>query len=581
MLIPDNIDTFESAGEKLLYLKFKNDSTASSFYILHSLFTNYHLKNISGELDFLVLAPGHGIFAIEVKHGKVWRTGGKWHFENKKGEVTEKFKSPFAQVDGTMNSVRKFILKKLEKNEKEHARFSKLLFGTGIAFTGMNEFVDFGTEGHSWQVFTRSSLNIPISYFIDSLSRGWHNEYKPKYFYDVNLSRPSIEDCKQIVRLLRGDFDIDYSEINRITDNEQLIEEYTREQFSLLDFVNYNDRCLIQGSAGTGKTLMALELVRRNISAGKKVAFFCFNRKLGAKLNVSVNEIKTSDSSAVYAGTLHSFLSQGAELEIPIDEKEVNNFFTDVLPLDFLLRNDAVDESDKYDILITDEAQDLITSNYLEVFDSLLKGGISHGKWIFFGDFSNQAIYLNQPLEALDLLGSRANFTKFPPLKINCRNTKKIALQNMLVTGAEKPEFTGGAIDGEEIVNKFPAKNNRAECVEEIIEDFVRRKIPMHKISLLSPKRLESSFMEASEKLNGWMEMGLTFSTVQSFKGLENTFIILFDFDQLSTDEFQRLLYIGISRAKQKLYLVLNSDLQEDYRKLIANNISKIDSSWI
>ncbi len=581
MLIPDNIDTFESAGEKLLYLKFKNDSTASNFFILHSLFTNYHIKNLSGELDFLVLAPGHGIFAIEVKHGKVWRTGGKWHFENKKGEITEKFKSPFAQVDGTMNSVRKFILKKLEKNEKEHARFSKLLFGTGIAFTGMNEFVDFGTEGHSWQVFTRSSLDIPISYFINSLSKGWHNEYKSKYFYDVNLSRPSIEDCKQIVRLLRGDFEIDYSEINRITDNEQLIEEYTREQFGLLDFVNYNDRCLIQGGAGTGKTLMALELVRRNILAGKKIAFFCFNRKLGEKLNASVNAIKVNESSSVYAGTLHSFLSQGTELEIPADEREINKFFTDVLPLDFLLRNDTVDDNDKYDILVVDEAQDLITSNYLEVFDSLLKGGIRNGKWIFLGDFSNQAIYLNDPLAAQDLLGSRANFTKFPPLKINCRNTKKIALQNMLVTGAEKPEFSKGAIDGDEIVNKFPAKNNRIECVEGIIEDFVRRSIPMKKITLLSPKRLESGFMKASEKLKCWMEMGLTFNTVQSFKGLENSFIILFDFEQLSTDEFQRLLYVGISRAKQKLYLVLNSDLQEDYRKLIASNISKIDSSWI
>ena len=68
MLIPDNIDNFDSIGEKLLYLKFKNDGSTKNFYILHSLFTNYHLKNISGELDFLVLAPGLGVFAIEVKH---------------------------------------------------------------------------------------------------------------------------------------------------------------------------------------------------------------------------------------------------------------------------------------------------------------------------------------------------------------------------------------------------------------------------------------------------------------------------------------------------------------------------------
>lgn len=581
MLIPDNIDIFDSAGEKLLYLKFKNDTTSANFYVLHSLFTNYHLKNISGELDFLVLAPGHGIFAIEVKHGKVWRSDGKWHFENKKGEVTVKFKSPFAQVDGTMNSVRKFILKKLEKDKKAHAHFSKILFGTGIAFTGMNDFIDFGTEGHSWQVFTRSSLNIPISYFIDSLSKGWHNENKDKYFYDVNLSRPSDEDCKMIVKLLRGDFDINYSDINKINDNEQLIEEYTKEQFSLLDFVNYNNRCLIQGAAGTGKTLMALELVRRNIAEGKKVAFFCYNRKLGAKLNTSVKKIKGNNSSGVYAGTLHSFLSQGTELETYAGEKEATNFFTDILPLDFLLHNETFEESDKFDIIIIDEAQDLITLNYLEVFDSLLKGEISRGRWIFFGDFSNQAIYLNQPVETLDLLGAMTNFTKFPPLKINCRNTKKIAIQNTLLTGTEKPEFNNHSIEGEEIVNKFPAKNKRIECIEEIIEDFIKREVPLQKITLLSPKRLESGYMAASEKLNTWIEKGLTFSTVQSFKGLENTFIILFEFDHLLTDEFQRLLYIGISRAKQQLYIILNNELIEDYQKLIAGNINKLGSSWI
>lgn len=581
MLIPDNIDIFDSAGEKLLYLKFKNDNTSAKFYVLHSLFTNYHLKNISGELDFLVLAPGQGIFAIEVKHGKVWRTGGKWHFENKKREVTIKSKSPFAQVDGTMNSVRNFLLKKLEKNEKAHSHFSRILFGTGIAFTGMNDFIDFGTEGHPWQVFTRSSLNIPISYFIDSLSKGWHNENKDKQLYDVNLSRPSNEDCKLIVKLLRGDFDIDYSDINRINDNEKLIEEYTKEQFNLLDFVNYNSRCLVQGGAGTGKTLMALELVRRKISEGKKVAFFCFNRKLGDKLNKSVTEITGSNSLGVYSGTLHSFLLNGTELEIPADEKRITNFFTDILPLDFLLRNEAIDESDKYDILIADEAQDLISSNYLEVFDSLLKGGISKGSWIFLGDFSNQAIYLNHPNETLDLLGSKTNFIKFPPLKINCRNTKKIAVQNTLLTGTEKPEFNRNCIEGEEIVNKFPTKSKRSECVEEIIEDFIKRSIPLQKVTLLSPKRLESGFMATSEKLKRWMLQGLTFSTVQSFKGLENTFIVLFDFDQLVTDESQRLLYIGISRAQQKLYIVLNNELQEEYQKLIAGNINKLGLSWI
>lgn len=578
MLIPNNIDNFNSEGERLLYLKFKNDNSTNKYYVLHSLFTNYHLKNLSGELDFLVLAPGHGIFAIEVKHGHVWRTEGTWYFENKKGKVTQKSTSPFAQVNSTMHSIRKFLLEKIEKNKNknEYQRFSKILFGTGIAFTSMDEFIEFGTEGYSWQLFTKPARSLPIGYYIDSLSKGWHNIYSDKSFYDVNLSRPTDHECKKIIKILRGDFEINYTEINKINDNEQLIEEYTKEQFSLLDFVNYNRRCLITGGAGTGKTIMALELARRNKLIGKKVGLFCFNNNLGKKLNESINRLLEKDTEGLYAGNFHSFLYQGSELKISDNENDSNIFYKDILPFDFLLRNDSVSEDEKFDILILDEAQDLITSNYIEVFDSILKGGINHGNWIFFGDFSNQAIYLNDPAQAIDQLNSRTNFTKFPPLKINCRNTQKIAIQNTLLTGIEKPEFTCRTMEGEEIVNKFPSKINQIESIENVIEILLSKKIPLSKVTLLSPKKLENSIVNNSDRVNEWLSNGLTFSTIHSFKGLENTFILLFDFDEISSIESQRLLYVGISRAKQKLYMILNNNLQEEYQKLIAKNLTKI-----
>jgi hypothetical protein len=58
MLIPDNEFDFESDGEKILYRKFKLDGSTKSMYVLHSVFTSHHIKNMSGELDFLVLKIG-------------------------------------------------------------------------------------------------------------------------------------------------------------------------------------------------------------------------------------------------------------------------------------------------------------------------------------------------------------------------------------------------------------------------------------------------------------------------------------------------------------------------------------------
>jgi hypothetical protein len=575
MLIPDNITDFESIGERLLYLKFRNDGSTKNYYVLHSVFTNFHLKNMTGELDFLVLVPGHGFFAIEVKHGNVWRSAGKWHFENKNGQVTIKDRSPFSQVDVTMHSIRNFILKKFENNKREQNRFSKILFGTGIAFTGLNEFIDFSPEGHSWQVFTRSSMNLPISYFIESISKGWHDENSGKNFYDVNLSRPTEDDCKKVFQILRGDFDIDYTVINRINDNEQLINEYTKEQFNLLDFVNYNKRCLIQGSAGTGKTLMALELANRYIEKGKKVGLFCFNSNLGNKLNELLLKLSLNRDSNFFAGTLHSYISSGSELNLPIDDADLDNYYSEILPLDFLLRNEKISEDEKFDFLIIDEAQDLITPNYLEVFSSFLKGGIAGGNWAFFGDFTNQAIYLNDPLTTLDLLNSKTNFTIFPTLKINCRNTQKIATQNTLLTGIEKAEFPNNYLEGDKIENLFPAKTDVCLYLEEVIEKLIKEGIPLDNISLLSPKKFINSSVSESSKIKYWLSKKLIFSTIQSYKGLENTFIILFDFEEISSVDSLRLLYIGISRAKQKLYLVLNNNLEIEYRNLILKNFNK------
>ena len=578
MLIPENIDKFESEGERLLYLKFKNDKSASNFYVLHSVFTNYHCRNITGELDFLVLAPGHGIFAIEVKHGDVSREGGTWLYENRYGEVTAKKTSPFSQVSGTMNSIRAFLLNKLA-DKKENDRFSKILFGTGVAFTSMNKFVDFGQEAHSWQILTRQSMKLPVYNYICALSKGLHNQHKRKYWYDVNLSIPTDEDCRKIIQILRGDFDINYSEINKIIDSDYLIEEHTKEQFHLLDFLNYNKRCLIQGPAGTGKTIMAIEVARRNILAGEKVALLCFNRQLGLKLKKSLECLLENKMERCYAGIFHMFLLDNTKLTVPESEDDKTYFYKETLPFEFLLEKEYIPEEEKYDLLILDEAQDLVSPSYIEVFNTILKGGLKNGSWVFFGDFSNQAIYLNNPFETINLLNELSTFTKYPPLKINCRNTKKIANHNTLLTGADKPDFTGKSIEGNSIVEVFPGKNKQIECIEGVLKGLLKESIPMEKVILLSPRRIENTFLKDSPFVSELLSKALTYSTIHSFKGLESTVIVIFGFEEITSEDSQRLLYIGISRARQRLYLILSKELKKDYQKIVAKNSIKLNEN--
>jgi Nuclease-related domain/UvrD-like helicase C-terminal domain/AAA domain len=577
MLFPDNIESFESKGEHILYLKFKNEESAKYLYVLHSVFTNHHLKNVSGELDFLVLAPGKGIFAIEVKHGKVTRKEGTWLFENGRGNVTIKKKSPFSQVDSTLHSIRNYILSRIKNNEDLYARVSKILFGTGVAFTGMNEFIDFGTEGHSFQIFTRQSLGISISEYIETLSKGWHSERRNKAMYDVDMSRPSDKDCLLILQIIRGDFEISYSDVNRMLDHEYLINSYTKEQFAVLDFVNFNSRCLIQGQAGTGKTVMALELASRALKEGKRVALFCYNHLLGSHLHESISLLRDKTEGQYYAGTFHKYLIDNTTLSSQSYTEDKEKYYNEMLPLEFIIKSDTFLE--KYDLIIIDESQDLITPYFLEVFEVLLKGGFSNGNWVLFGDFSNQALYLVDQYVIFELLKAKANYTIFPPLKINCRNTRKIAIQNTLLTGVEKPQFLSRSVDGDAIDCRFPSKNKEVDCIEDIIKEMLDRGILSSNITLLAQRRFENTSIFNSHYIKSQFDSGLRFHTIHSFKGLENSIIILFGFDEIRNVECQRLLYVGISRARQKLFIILDNSLESDYSKLIIENQSKLISN--
>lgn len=579
MLIPDNITQFDSKGEKIIYLRFKNDIGAQKFYVLHSLFTNYHLKNYSGELDFIVLAPGLGVFALEVKHGRVRREAGIWYFEDGFGNVNKSYKGPFRQVSDTMHSVRKYILDRARTYSTESKRFEKILFGNGVIFTGMEEFADYGTEAHPWQILSRSTLNLPISYYIESLAYGWHDLSSGKIWYDPNLARPTESDCLKIIEILRGDIGISYSEINRIIDNEYLIDSYTKEQFYLLDFVRYNDRCLIEGQAGTGKTLMALELTRRNSEEAINTALFCYNKELGKKLSKDMEVLLKGSSKFHVAGSLHSFLLNRTGLDVPSEKEQHKSFFEETLPLTFLMNNESMPEDVKFDFLILDEAQDLISPYYMEVFDTLLKGGMKSGRWVLFGDFSRQSLYLKKPDDYIRDLGQITGFVRFPPLTINCRNTMKIAQFNTLITGCDQPKFRLSDRAEDKIVTEFRVKSDLNQCIENIVKDIVTNNIPLKKLTILAPCSLQNTRLLESVYLTDLFESGqLAFSTIQAFKGLENSLIIITGFEKLDTEDHQKLLYVGISRARIKLYLVLNDKLRTEYDKLISQNAAKIQA---
>ena len=83
-LLPPYIDkNCKSTGERMLFDIFKNSAFTKDWIVLHSLNLSQHTKRLYGEIDFLILIPGGGIYVMEVKGGNVKCTDGVWQYRDK------------------------------------------------------------------------------------------------------------------------------------------------------------------------------------------------------------------------------------------------------------------------------------------------------------------------------------------------------------------------------------------------------------------------------------------------------------------------------------------------------------------
>ena len=73
------------------------------------------------------------------------------------------------------------------------------------------------------------------------------------------------------------------------------------------------------------------------------------------------------------------------------------------------------------------------------LLDLSLKGGLASGQWRFFGDFEKQAIYSAANLPLNEFIETRCNFAPVYDLRINCRNTPRVAELVHLLGGLDPP----------------------------------------------------------------------------------------------------------------------------------------------
>lgn len=564
----------KSTAERRVFRWFQEAPGTENWIVLHSLGLAEHIKLPYGEIDFLVIAPSLGMFALEVKGGRVKRENGIWYFTDKKGNTNSKERGPFDQARDGIHSLIKAVG---EKADVAHYYVANTFYWSGVMFPDI-DYETVGVDEEPWQVFDCKDDGDVKSYII-RLAQGARQHVTELYEHFNEKKLPSAQDVKYLANLLRGDFDKAVAISAKIKYAEQELVELTQRQYKCVDQIEENRRAIVYGPAGTGKTLLAIRQVEKLIAEEKTVALICYNASIGSWFQ-SYFESKPEEQRPKFVGTFHKLLydivtKAGNRIIIPSDDYEKNLFYTETLPL---MAADALLSSPmEFDEIVVDEAQDLIEEKYIDIFDLLIKKGFDLGRWKFFGDFSRQAIYNDKMdgQEMLELLEDRTALVRCK-LTENCRNTKQICQEIQTVTGFEAPDDLWSKVDGPPVEHKtYSSEEEAVEKLEELLLLLDEKHISSEQITILSPRRKVNSIVSKVEKckikdFSYSNVQHITFSTIQSFKGLENVVIILVDVD---TYDAEKLMYVALSRAKSGLFILESKDAHTEYQGLMVRRL--------
>ena len=553
MLPPFVPESTQSAAERKLFVVMR-DELSDDWTVLHSLGTTLHDRKPWAEIDFVLVGP-EGVFCLEVKGGRVARRDGRWEFIDRIGAVSTKREGPFEQVGPAAAQIRNYLVDRLPE-----ARSA--IIGYGVATPDI-VFDVAGPDVEPEVVFDERDSARPFDEYVSRLSKYWTTRLGRRGSMTPDLRG-------RITALLRPDFDLQPSLRGRLRDVQRELIRLTEEQYRVLDGLTENPRVVIRGSAGTGKTLLAVEEARRQRALGNRVLLCCFNRMLAARLS----ELEDLDGVDVYH--FHGLLSDlidRAGLRDRLPDATPDELFRVFMPSVALEAVFGMDDFGAYDVLIVDEGQDLLLADYVDVFDAVLDRGWDKGRWRVFLD-PHQDLYGARSKRGSDRL-QHPDTTLFR-LSVNCRNTRPIATTSALMGAANPADVMETSGPEVEWIWYRDARHQRRELGRRLAKIISSDGVAPSSIVVLTRRRLENSgladgLIDCLLQLAPVRKAGdrtIPHSTITAFKGLEADVVVLADVGQLSSPEAQLENYVASSRARGLLIVALNETLRDDFGHL-------------
>ncbi len=539
-------------GEINVYRKLFNELKDSSeeYFIWHDLKFATHsetrnpYKKCESQMDFLLVCS-KGICIIEVKGGRVEFHNGEFCYRHA-GKLELMKQNPLKQVEGY-----KFTLK-----EKVLQKYSKKLFIDICVFPFTN--IDFSRQYNLFGEIIYSNIQcdrgISLTQFITNRFIDTKHKLESKHgFKFSDLTEKELLDIRNILSPRMED-------LNPFLNNKDTLQWLGLSNFEVFSGLNKNQRVLIEGIPGCGKTTFALAYAdqRRHL----KGLYLCWNRLL--KIQVE-SRIKERGLTNLEVDTYFIFLK-----ELGIDTLSIENTLADFR--NKVLNFFSVNIEKQYDYIIIDEGQDIINRGVESLLNKLTGhgNGLESGNLLFLCD--NEQAYATSYeniSDEIDLLSMY--FTHYQMnlahRSVNNPNIRDLASRIIEDVYQLDTAVTMGLYPN--IVMKFLSfKDAKSQMIKDFLRPIrdqnnsLRGKdcILLIESTLLTSDNLEELFVNDCEALT---ESNLTdtsnvlrYTTPLKFKGLEKESVALIV--RQPTAKNQNEIYVGITRAKSnlKIYLV-------------------------
>ena len=507
------------------------------YYVFHSFAIVHEVKDLlkESETDFVIFHPKKGILCLEAKNGRVKYEDNQWKYGS---GIVMKHDGPFRQASNSKHN----LLEYLEENNMGWV-IKQCKFTHGVWFPAVS-------KSHFKGVVLPPEARFELMLTKDSeadIEKAISDLMAVPMMGVAKTSLTNAEVEMIINRVLAPSFDLISIPEMEMDIRKDAFRKMMKEQISLLNYLEDQRTAVINGMAGTGKTVVAIEKARRHAAQGEKVLFICYNAYLREHLQLAYPyenvDYYTIDGLACK-------LCQTREPNYALLKEKLEDYY--------------LEGGFPYKHIVIDEGQDFGKDKLEEEgIISLLKDNVADdskdGTFYLFYD-KNQMIQAQKMPEYIRDADCRLTLYK------NCRNTQNIATTSLrLLRSVKMPKLFEGALRGDLAeLHQVNDEERAVEIINSIIDDCWDKG---YKDIVILTAKTEAKSIISKECVGGsysYKKKGIPCTTCRKFKGLEAEVIILIDIDNNCLEsEGERLLYVGSSRAKFKLHLLVNMTDEE------------------